>query len=256
MPVLRIDNYIDDYRLRASCEDLHELAARPNRKAVTEFVNRRILKALDLASDDVLVDIGCGDASLLRMADGQASERIGIVITLEEKLRLESSFPNCRFVASHAQKLPLDSNSASKVVCNTTLLYLPGESDVLAAIREMSRISRPGATIWVGEIPEIDEYAHYKMYRGHSMFAYLKHLLRHNGLRSCLGMIRLWLKASLGSEQIILNSAGIFYAGPEKMISLANVGGLRLKTYFRHQEVDEEGKVVDSPFRYDYIFTV
>jgi ubiquinone/menaquinone biosynthesis C-methylase UbiE len=256
MPVLRINNYADAYRIRAGSEDLHELAARPNKKAVTEFVNRRILEALHPAPDDVLVDIGCGDASLLRMAEGQAAKRIGIVATVEEKVRLEASFPDLCFIASTAQRLPLEPGSAAKVVCNTTLLYLPSENDVLAALREMSRISRSGAMIWVGEIPEIDEYAHYGMYRGNSMAGYLWHLLTHNGLRTFLGMMRRWLKAIIGSEQIVLNSAGLFFAGPEKMISLAKSGGLRLQTHFRHQELDTEGKVVDSRFRYDYIFTV
>jgi Methyltransferase domain len=256
MPVLRINNFIDDYRLRASSEDLHELAARPNKQALTEFVNRQIMEALDLAPGDVLVDIGCGDASLLRMTEGRVSKRVGVVATVEEKLRLESSFPDLCFVAGALQKLPLESGVASRAVCNATLIYLPSENDVRVALREMCRISRPGALIWVGEIPEIDEFAHYGMYRGNSMVGYLWHLLNHNGLRTFLGMMRRWLKAVTGSEQIVLNSAGLFYGRPEKIIALAKSSGLRLKTYFRHQEVGAEGKVVDSEFRYDYIFTV
>lgn len=256
MPVLCIDNYDDAYRIRAACDDIHELAARPNKKPLTEFVNRRILNALELAPDDVLVDVGCGDASLLRMAEGLAAKNVGVVATVEEKRRLEASFPGFRFVASSAQELPLESRVASKVVCNAMLLYLRSESEVQAALRQMSRIARSGAMIWVGEIPEIDEYAHYGIYRGNSMVAYLWHLLRHNGLRTFAGMIRRWLKAVTGSEQIVLNSAGLFCAAPEKVISLAESSGLRLKTYFRHQELDGEGKIVDSPFRYDYIFTV
>jgi ubiquinone/menaquinone biosynthesis C-methylase UbiE len=256
MPVLRINNYNDAYRIRAACEDIHELAARPNKKPLTEFVNQRILKALELAPDDVLVDIGCGDASLLRMAEGHAARTVGIVATREERLKLGLSFPDLHFVAGQAQNLPLESGIASRVVCNATLHYLPSANEVRAALREMSRISRPGAMIWVGEIPEIDEYAHYGIYRGNSMFAYLWHLLRNNGLRTFLGMTRRWVKAVAGSEQLVLNSAGLFYAAPEKVISLAESSGMRLKTYFRHKEVDGEGKVVDSPFRYDYIFTV
>jgi ubiquinone/menaquinone biosynthesis C-methylase UbiE len=190
------------------------------------------------------------------MAEGRAAVRMGIVVSAEEKVRLETLFLGCRFIASQAQQLTLESEIASKVVCNTTLLYLPSENDVRAALREISRIARPGAMIWVGEVPEIDEYAHYGMYRGNSMTAYLWHLLRQNGLRTFLGMMRRWLKAVTGSEQIVLNSAGMFYAEHEKMIALAENSGLRLKTYFRHQEVDSEGGVVDSPFRYDYIFTV
>ena len=109
MPVLRINNYIDAYRIRARSDDLHELAARPDKKAVTEFVNRRILEALQLSPEEVLVDIGCGDASLLRMAEGRASRRVGVVATPEEKVRLESSFPDLHFIAGAAQNLPLES---------------------------------------------------------------------------------------------------------------------------------------------------
>jgi hypothetical protein len=255
MPVLRIDNYFDDYRLRAQTQDIHDLAGRPHKNATTEFVNRQILAAIEPNQLDVLVDIGCGDATLMQMAEGRVAECIGIVSTAEEKARLESAMPNLCFIASPAQKLPLASNSASKIVCNGVLILFPCEEDVRAALREMARIAQPGATIWVGEITEIDECAYYGMYRGHSMPGFLWHLLRHNGLRTFLGMIRRWLRAVTGSEQIILNSARNFYAGPEKMISLAKDCDLQLKTYFRHKELDPAGNVVESKLRYNYIFT-
>jgi ubiquinone/menaquinone biosynthesis C-methylase UbiE len=190
------------------------------------------------------------------MADGCASKCIGIVGTVEEKMRLESAIPGPCFIAANAQELPLESASVSKIVCNAVLIYLPTAKEVEASLREIARVARPGATIWVGEIPKIDEYAHYGMYRGNSMTAYLWHLLRHHGRRSFLGMIRRWLKAVTGSGQIVLNSAGIFYAEPEELISLAESCGLRLKAHFRHKELDKGGKVVDSEFRYDYVFTI
>ena len=255
MPVLRINNYIDGYRLRAQAPDIHELAARPDKKFLTEFVNRRIVDALQPGPDDFLVDIGCGDASLLRMAGGRCT-CLGIVSSVEEQRRLECEFPGLTVVAALAQSLPLESASVSKIVCNATLFYLPSESDVKAALHEMARIARPGATVWIGEIPEIDEYGHYGMYRGTSMLAFLWHLLWRNGPRSFLGMVRRWIKASAGKERIVLNSAGTFYAAPEKMVAMAESGGLRLTTYFRHKELDREGRVVDSQFRYDYVFTV
>jgi len=256
MPILRINNYVDAYRLRAQSKDIHELAARPDKKPLTEFVNRQILDAIQPGPDDFLVDIGCGDASLLRMAGARGFKCLGVVSSVEEQLALESAFPGLSVVAGQAQSLPLESGSASKIVCNATLFYLPTEADVKAALREMARIACPGAIIWVGEIPEIDEYAHYGMYRGTSMLGLLWHLWRRNGLRSFLGMIRLWARAVTGDEQIVLNSAGIFQAGPNKMVALAESCGLRLKTCFRHKELDREGKVVNAEFRYDYVFTV
>ncbi len=256
MSVIRVDNYLDAYRLRSQSGDLHEMAARPGKKAVTEFVNQQILDAIQPAEYDVLVDIGCGDATLLTMADRVAGECIGITGSIEEKLRLEAAFPAMLFLARQAQSLPLESSSVSKIVCNATLLYLPSEDDIRAALREMARVARPGATIWIGEMPEIDEYVYYGQYHGTSMLGFLWHLLRHNGMRPFLGMVRRWAKALVGNEQIVLNSARTFYANPEKMISMAKACGLSLKSYFRHKEPDEGGEVRDSRTRYDYVFTI
>jgi SAM-dependent methyltransferase len=256
MPVLRVNNYVDAYRLRSQSEDIHEMAARPDKKALTEWVNRQILDAIQPGPDDFLVDIGCGDATLLRMAAARTGKCIGIAGSVEEQRRLKSAFPDLIFEACQAQSLPFKSGIASKVVCNATLHYLASESEVAAALREMARIARPGATVWVGEIPATDEYDQYGMYRGTSMTGLLLHVLRHNGIRSFFGMLRRWLKAVVGNQRIVLNSAGIFWAEPDKMLALAESNGLRLKTYFRHKELDGDGKVVDSKFRYDYVFTV
>ncbi len=256
MPVFRVNNYVDAYKLRAQSEDIHELAARPDKKPLTEFVNRQILEAVQPGPEDFLVDIGCGDASLLRMASAQGIRCVGIAGSVEEKQRLESAFPVLSVVASPAQSLPLESAIASKIVCNATLFYLSSEDAVKAALREMARIARPGATIWIGEMPEIDEPTHLGAYRGNSMPGYLWHLLRRNGVRTFLGMLRRWARALAGEERIVLNSAAIFFAPPDKMVALAEGCGLRLQTHFRHRELDGEGRVVDSDFRYDYVFTV
>ena len=254
MPVIRVNNYIDAYRVRSQAKDIHELAGRPDKQALTEFVNRSILNEIQPGPDDILVDIGCGDGTLLRMAMECGAECLGITPTAEEKARLEEAMPKLAFKVGTVQDLPLKPESASKVVCNAVLCYLSSEEEVKTALQAMARIARPGATVWVGEIPEIDEYAHYGMYRGTSMPAFLWHLLTHNGLRSFLGMCRRWLKATLGSERIMLNSAGLFHAEPARMVALAEACGLRLSAHFRHKEMDQQGHVADSKFRYDYVF--
>jgi hypothetical protein len=181
---------------------------------------------------------------------------IGIVASPEEKYRLQAAFPDLSIEASDVQRLPLASGIATKIVCNAVLMYLPSENEVRSALCEIRRIACRNATIWLGEIPEIDEYAYYGFYRGNSILGFLRHVLRRNGVRAFLGMVRRLGKAVLGKELIVLNSAGMFFVGPEKMVKMAESCGLQLKTYFRHKEVDQQGSVVDSQFRYDYIFTV
>ena len=256
MPVLRIDNYFDAYRIRAQSENVHEMAARNRKDCVVEFANRRILDAIQPEPNDILIDIGCGDGTLLRMAAGVTGQSFGIVSTVEEQSKLESVFPELRIKAGRLQSLPIESGVATKIVCNAVFAYLQFEVEVRLALQEIARIACPGATIWIGEVPDIDEYAHFGMYRGNSMLAFFWHLLTHNGLRSFLGMIRGWLKAELGQEQIVLNSAGIFYATPEKMIAMAQSCGLRLRSYSRPKEMDQDGAVREAKLRYDYVFTV
>jgi hypothetical protein len=255
MAIIRVNNYLDAYRLISQSKDVHDLSGRHDKKMVTEFVNRKVLQMLQPEPNDLVVDIGCGDASLLRMMD-RTVQSVGIVATIEEQWRLESTYPDLSIKAGEMQSLPLDSRVASKIVCNGVLFYLQSESEVRAALSEIKRIARSNALILLGEIPEVDEYKQYGMYRGHSMVAFLWHLARRNGLRAFLGMIRRWLKATFGKERIVLNSAGMFYARPETMVKMAESCGLVLKTYFRHQEIDQHGKPVDSPFRFDYLFTV
>lgn len=88
------------------------------------------------------------------------------------------------------------------------------------------------------------------------MLAFLLHLLRYNGFRAFLGMVRRWGNSLFGHEQIVLNSAGFFYARPEKFLATAETAGMRLRTYFHHKDMNESGKVGECEFRYDYIFTI
>src|SRR5437016_11818434 len=255
MPIVRLRDHVEDYRLKALSPEMHQMAGRGDKEALTEFTNKSILSQMGFGPDDVLVDIGCGDGLLLSMASGRTSTAFGIIPTTDEKTRLQAVVPGVNFLVGRAQKLPLQSESATKIVCNSVLLLLESEGEVREALSEMARIARPGATVWVGEIPYVDEFAQFRMYRGTSMAGLLWYLLINHGIRSFLGMCRRSAKAVLGNERIVLNSARLFYANPAKVIELAESCGLRLNSYSKHQEINREGSVVDSKYINDYLFT-
>ena len=106
MPIVRLTNYVEAYRVRALSPDIHRMAGRDDTNALTEFVNSRILEGMKFGLGDVLVDIGCGDGCLLRMAAGKVSRRIGVIPTREEKERLETILPDVTFLTALVQKLP------------------------------------------------------------------------------------------------------------------------------------------------------
>ncbi len=253
MPVIKVSSHIEAYRIRAADSDLHQLAGRGIKEAVTEFVNAKILKRLELTPDDILVDIGCGDGCLLRKAEGVAA-RIGIVGSREESERLQKAIPEVEFRPGLVQKLPVETASATKVVCNSVLVLMRSEQEIVDALREIARIARPGAIMWVGEIPTADEYQAFRMYRGTSVAGMLWFLLWNHGLRTFLGMCRKLRRAWFGDEQIVLNSAGLYHAASDHFIALGEGCGLHVEDYFKHQELNSAGEPIDSKFRFNYIF--
>jgi len=252
MSVIRVDNFIDAYRLRAQGADVHAMAAR--RKEGTEFISEYILNALQLEPSGTLVDIGCGDGCLLRLAAGRVSRRVGIVPNEEEKLRLEPIVAGATISKGLCQQVPLASASVDRIICNAVFMYLSSAGEVQNSIRELARIARPGARIWIGEIPVLNEFEQFGMYRGHSIFGLLRHTLTMDGPRAFAGMLRRVGNSWIGRDQLVLNSANLFHATPEQFLALAEGSGLQLESYGRHRELDRENNPVVSQFRYDYVF--
>jgi len=236
--ITRSDDYVEYCRETAKhARDLHDLALRgSDKKETTRLTHESIVKTVALSSDDDLVDIGCGDGTLLRMAQqAGAHSALGLLATEEEVALVERTGVNVR--QGLADHLPLPDASASVVVCNNVLLIVPREK-VPASLREMCRVARPGARILIGEIPyaaQKDPTPQFKTRR-----ELLSHLYHKRGFRSWLGMLRrmIWWKLTGQPEVIRPGTAVSFFATPEEFISLASDAGLETIRYWRHTDPD------------------
>ena len=65
--ITRSDDYVEYCRETAKhAKDPHDLALRGGHlKQITKLIHERIVEAVDLHAGDDLVDIGCGDGTLL-----------------------------------------------------------------------------------------------------------------------------------------------------------------------------------------------
>ena len=84
---VRSDDYVEYCRQTAKhARDPHDLALRGrHKKEVRKLVRQQIAEAVDLRAGDDLVDIGCGDGTLLRIANAAgADSAIGLLATDEE----------------------------------------------------------------------------------------------------------------------------------------------------------------------------
>ena len=108
---------------------------------------RMAFDALHLSEGDTVVDIGCGNG-LLTEEIARAVGTTGVVIGVDpsEDMRIPAStrcaaFPSVQIKHGLADALPLQDGCADKAVALQVLEYLP---DISAAMREVSRVLRPG----------------------------------------------------------------------------------------------------------------
>jgi len=212
--------------------DIHELSGRGSSPVLTEFINRRILSEIAIKPVDRLVDIGCGDGTLLRLAlhDGLISA-IGFNGTEEEAARVRASGLNVR--QAFSDSLPLPDRCATVIVCNAVLLIVPRDR-IPACLREIARIAEPGARVWIGEIPRFREPASVRDFE--TVPQMLWWLLRNRGLRSFLGKFRQLVTGVQRGP--VLKTAQAFWSEPERFIGMAAEAGLKVERHFPHQTLD------------------
>jgi SAM-dependent methyltransferase len=255
MGIVRTADFVECYRYAALTGNVQTLAGRGDDIIGTQYVNTRILSMVGPRNDDVLLDIGCGDGCLLRMAENHVRERIGILPTNEERAKLQDAYPELRVLAGTAEELPLTSHTVSLIVCNAVLLLLQSEERVCTALKEIARVAQPGARIFIGEIPSADEHSAFAHYRGSSVSGLLWHQLSRKGLRTFLGTGKSLFNSIIGRETLLLNSSAIFHALPASFIALAQKCGLQSTWHGKHFRKDKSGNLIESPFRYNYLFT-
>lgn len=236
--LVRSDDYVAYCRQTAKrARDPHDLALRGGKAhQITRLTHERIVAVTNLCSDDDLLDIGCGDGTLLRMANALGvHSAIGLLATEEEvavlrdfKLDIKQGFTN---------QLPLPDCSTSVVVCNNVLLIVPRQ-EIPASLSEIHRVAKPGARIFLGEIPFLEPHDPTPQFTTHSEL--LSHLYRHNGLRTWFGMVRrmAWWKITGAPPVLYPGTAVSFWAPAEGFIAMAESAGLQLVRYWQHEHIN------------------
>lgn len=234
--ITRSDDYVEYCRETAKrARDLHDLALRGrDKRETTRRTHEKIVEIVGMGAADDLIDIGCGDGTLLRMAErAGAHSSIGLLATNEEVDLVRKTGVDVR--QGLADRLPLPDQSASVVVCNNVLLIVPREK-IPASLLEMHRIAKRGARIFVGEIPFNKPNDPTPQFSSRS--EYLSHLYRKHGFRTWFGMVRriIWWRLTGQPEVIRPGTAVTFYATPDEFIALAKDAGLETERWWRHDD--------------------
>jgi|SRR5882672_3751774 len=212
------EDYIEYCREAArNLRDVEDLALRGrNTGEITHRVNANIVHEVELTPDDDLVDIGCGDGTLLHMAhELGVANALGLLATEEEAEVIRRRGLRVRQGLTH--RLPIADESASVVVCNNVLLVVPREF-ILDSLREIERIAKAEARIFLGEIPYVpgpDPEPDFATARETLFYLYRKH-----GLRTTFGMLRRVLYWRLTGKPMIIRGGATFRSTRSQLSSL------------------------------------
>jgi ubiquinone/menaquinone biosynthesis C-methylase UbiE len=244
--ISRSEDYVEYCRETArNLRDVHDLALRgKNKEAVTRRIQQHILRAVELRPDDELVDVGCGDGTLLRLAQERGvRSATGLLATEEEAAIVRKLGLDVR--QGLTDKVPLADQSASVVICNNVLLVVPPEK-ILPSLHEFYRVAKPGARVYVGEIPlEPGPPPEPEFATARETLAYI---YRQHGIRAWVGMLRRMVYWKLTREPMVLRGGSTvsFYAAPSVFVGLGESAGLKLVRSWPHDDWPAN--------RYNYLF--
>lgn len=263
MTIYRAKNFIEEYRIKALACDINELTGRTGRPDLTRHAITQIADRYTFSKESRIADIGCGDASFLRLAsergvDGHCGRLVGILPTKEEIDRvrdhlLSNGHRDGRIAIElgmlEATNLP--DAYFDIVVSNSTFHYLGGVENARNSLVELCRILKPGGKIFIGELQSVHEMAG-KDY-GDSIVKWLVWVLKNQGARAFFRRLRQLAPAVLGSEPFITSPKNHFHMLPKDFVGLMESCGFSDMRYFPHQEIDATGGEYVSSTRWDFM---
>ncbi len=243
---------IEDYRARAGGPDPFGLSCHDGDPQASIFEAKMALAGFDLRPGSVLVDIGCGEGTLLAQAAESVSngQLIGILPTPEEVSAAQRHLEKLKIEIRQglAEETGLPAGSADFVVCNGVLLLVPQPE---LALKEISRIAKPGAVIHIGAQPFVDEFADRRF--KNSVGRALASALKNGGPVIAVKAFVFVVRELLNGRRRYLGRSKVFWIAPSDFAAMAGRHGLAVIQSVRQQRCDRDGTVIESKTRMRYV---
>jgi SAM-dependent methyltransferase len=135
---------------------------------VTEAIEQRlVLELMGELPDARVFDVGCGDGALVCAAASRGAVATGLdpdpAMLAAARMRAAGAHVQAAFVEGRIEQMPFADASFDVVVAITVLCFL---TDASGAVREMTRVLRPGGRVVLGELGRWSLWAMTRRVRG------------------------------------------------------------------------------------------
>lgn len=108
-----------------------------------------VLDLLQLEADDVILDIGCGNARDIRILAAFGCKSVGVDLSMEmliagQNYMLENNLPGASFCQEDATYLPFANESFTKAICSEVIEHVPEWHKLIS---ESYRVLKPGGRL-------------------------------------------------------------------------------------------------------------
>lgn len=246
MKKIEAKDWTEDYDLKAKYfKDDYMLTGR--KKKATDLVIDRVVNILNkkrpFSKKDVILDIGPGNGLLFKNVCNRVNKCVGVEASAGVFERLKTIFKNYKNVGFHkafSTKLPFREKYFDYVVMNSVIHILHNEEEVTKTIKEIKRVSKDHAVVFIGEVPFVSYEKEHTVQKKQGFRNFLKRSLSFLKRRINYFIFK--------TEPLILSPQHQLYFSVEKFTRLCKINGLSVehveKTIFPKGELKT---------RYDYI---
>lgn len=262
MPVYKVLTARQKYKTIAKkTKNLHQLTGRQSREDTAARINFVIanLHTLDMKSNSLFVDVGCGDGSFLKKIGTKFNESVGILPSPEECFRVNSTLnPNdgIRIELGTTEDLTTSNlgSNPDLILCNSVLHGVGFElKSVKNSFQNFASYQKPGQILYIGEMPINNEMEN-RSY-GLSFKEYMLWCIKTNSYRRLISNIFLYIRACFSDYIYIIQETNMFFCPPHEFEALGNEYGYHLTAVY-NSSTNEPLNSYNMPTvgRFDYIF--